>query len=631
MLVGAGVAVAVGGAVGDDFEAGLRRSSGRPLDDPVRRSMEQSFGADLSGVRVHTGPTSKALNESISAKAFTVGSDVHFRDGMPDTSSSSGQHLLAHELTHTLQQGGGGAHRVVDPSAVVIRRWGRSGKAKERAKLGTLKSSVIDPSGAMKGSLGTDKGVDDESVGSGLETGESLTSLTSVGGIVSGQDSYGSSMKKANGSNIGSSGQSEQSANQMGAFTGASDSVAAIITIAKAVKSFREGTDGAEKAGALLDGAHGVMSLTTGVSSTVDSGMKASGKYGVDSDGAAKAAAGSTDTNMALSGITDMFGAVKETFQTVKGIVDLVKKTNEMTDEEKFKASIDVVKHALEAAKSSVSMVKNFLDLCGSTVSAGMIQAVPGLGIAISCADLVVRGYDVAVSVIRRNDMRTRKQDLKTSKLGGAKGKSSKDKARQILADPTASAEDKEAAEEYLTSKGLQWIQQKNLNRAVLKISIAMAKIAGDAATLGGASAPVGIGIKVGALALDIGSSIFRKFKQWARDTTAKSEEARKTKMGADYTKSFWAKVFNTEKTTDAKQKEYNRMVTNVFKMFAALDVAKLATTPPDPAAVTQSDKVMSYVTAMGYSVIALERDVKEDPTGALVRTNMIKAMKKRE
>jgi hypothetical protein len=630
--VGATAVGLEGGAVGDDFEQGLRRSSGRPLGAPVRRSMEQAFGADLSGVRVHTGPTSKALNESISAEAFTVGSDIHFRDGMPDTSSSSGQHLLAHELTHTLQQGGRGAHRAVDPTAAVIRRWwGKSSKAKEQAKLGTLKSSVIDPSGAMKGSLGTAQGVQTDPTGSGLDTGQSLTSLSSVGGIVSGQDSYGSSMKKANGTINGSSGQTDTSANQMGAFTGASDSVAAIITIAKSVKSFKESTDGWDKTGAVLDGAHGAMSLTTGVSSTVDSGMKASGKYGVDSDGAAKAAEGSSEANKGLSGITDMFGAVKETFQTVKGIVELVKKTNEMTDEEKFKASIEVVKHALEAAKSSVSMVKNFLDMCGSTVSAGMIQAVPGLGIAISCADLVVRGYDVAVSVIRRNDMRTRKQDLKTSKLGGAKGKSSKEKARQILADATASAEDKEAAEEYLTSKGLQWVQQKNLNRAILKISIAMTKIAGDAATIGGASAPVGIGLKVGALALDVGAAIFRKFKQWARDTTAESEEARKTKMGSDYTKSFWAKVFNTDKTTDAKQKEYNRMVSNVFKMFAVLDVAKLGATPPDPVAVSQSDKVVSYVTAMGYSVLALERDVKADPTGALVRTNMIKAMKKRE
>jgi hypothetical protein len=72
----------------------------------VRRKMEGAFGADFGGIRIHEGSKASELNNRIQAKAFTVGNDIYFRDGAPDASSRDGQHLLAHELTHTVQQGG---------------------------------------------------------------------------------------------------------------------------------------------------------------------------------------------------------------------------------------------------------------------------------------------------------------------------------------------------------------------------------------------------------------------------------------------------------------------------------------------------------------------------------------------
>ena len=77
-----------------------RRGGGTPLDGSTRDSMEQSFGTSFADVRLHTDAESDALNRSISAKAFTTGSDIFFRK---DT--SPGDHgLLAHELTHVVQQ-----------------------------------------------------------------------------------------------------------------------------------------------------------------------------------------------------------------------------------------------------------------------------------------------------------------------------------------------------------------------------------------------------------------------------------------------------------------------------------------------------------------------------------------------
>jgi len=81
------------------------RGGGQSLDTSVRRKMETAFGANFAGVRIHTDSTADELNHAVNALAFTTGSDIFFRSGMYEPSSSSGQELLAHELTHVVQQG----------------------------------------------------------------------------------------------------------------------------------------------------------------------------------------------------------------------------------------------------------------------------------------------------------------------------------------------------------------------------------------------------------------------------------------------------------------------------------------------------------------------------------------------
>ncbi len=96
-----------GGEVESTVEQSIQaaRGGGRSLDDGVRGSMEGAIGADFSGVRVHTDQKSDALNRSLNARAFTVGSDIFMRSGEYNPGSSGGKELLAHELTHTVQQG----------------------------------------------------------------------------------------------------------------------------------------------------------------------------------------------------------------------------------------------------------------------------------------------------------------------------------------------------------------------------------------------------------------------------------------------------------------------------------------------------------------------------------------------
>ncbi|HEY5960381.1 MAG TPA: DUF4157 domain-containing protein [Polyangiaceae bacterium] len=78
---------------------------GRPLLDSTRSFMEPRFGADFSGVRIHTDPNAAALAREVSAQAFTVGPDIVFGAGRYEPDSAAGQHLLAHELSHVVQQG----------------------------------------------------------------------------------------------------------------------------------------------------------------------------------------------------------------------------------------------------------------------------------------------------------------------------------------------------------------------------------------------------------------------------------------------------------------------------------------------------------------------------------------------
>jgi transcriptional regulator with XRE-family HTH domain len=83
-----------------------KRGSGQALSENVRQPMEQAFGADFSQVKVHTDSESDKLNKSIQAKAFTTGKDIFFKKGEYQPDSKPGQELLAHELTHVVQQNG---------------------------------------------------------------------------------------------------------------------------------------------------------------------------------------------------------------------------------------------------------------------------------------------------------------------------------------------------------------------------------------------------------------------------------------------------------------------------------------------------------------------------------------------
>lgn len=80
---------------------------GQPLADSVRRTLEPGFGHDFSGVRVHDDSKAAESASAVNALAYTVGNHIVFGAGQYSPGTAGGDHLLAHELTHTIQQTGG--------------------------------------------------------------------------------------------------------------------------------------------------------------------------------------------------------------------------------------------------------------------------------------------------------------------------------------------------------------------------------------------------------------------------------------------------------------------------------------------------------------------------------------------
>lgn len=139
-----------GAAVSPEFEGRLdaARSGGRPLPAATRAGMESRFGADFSAVRLHTGPTAERLAAQIGAHAFTSGADIFLGAGQGDTSSAAGRHLLAHELTHVVQQGaatrhgGGESVRGGAGTSVIQRRLNEQAKQQLTQKIAIDETAV---------------------------------------------------------------------------------------------------------------------------------------------------------------------------------------------------------------------------------------------------------------------------------------------------------------------------------------------------------------------------------------------------------------------------------------------------------------------------------------------------------
>lgn len=129
-----------GNTVSSGMESTLKSSkgSGDPLPSSVKGYMEPRFGSDFSNVRLHTGSDATRMNKSLNARAFTHGSDIYFNEGNYNPDTSNGKRLIAHELTHTIQQG------AVQKKGKVRTSSGTSGRHVQRSWYGDAWNAVSD-------------------------------------------------------------------------------------------------------------------------------------------------------------------------------------------------------------------------------------------------------------------------------------------------------------------------------------------------------------------------------------------------------------------------------------------------------------------------------------------------------
>ena len=101
-----------------ESQLGQLQGQGQPMPEALRGMMERGFGRDFSQVRLHTDGTAAEMSSIISAKAFTHGNDIYFGHGQYSPSTTEGQQLVAHELTH-VAQGNGKVAREEDPKSIL--------------------------------------------------------------------------------------------------------------------------------------------------------------------------------------------------------------------------------------------------------------------------------------------------------------------------------------------------------------------------------------------------------------------------------------------------------------------------------------------------------------------------------
>ena len=375
---------------------------GSALRPEVRRSMESAFGADFGDVRVHAGSESAMLNKQLGARAFTAGQDVFFRDGMPDTGSTDGKNLLAHELTHTLQQGG--------VRRMVIRRDDKE-----------LPTGFTPDFTGQTGELTSGH----EKANKGLEGVQGGTS--SIGEFDSANnyrqglaDSHGTHADATSGKQVNN----EQATGKAGPtdqvqadITGAAAGMATfdlVVDISKTIQVFmsNESTK-MDKAQAVLGTAGTGGKAAAGIASAVKAGQNAD--TGSATDIGAKVTA-------EIGGFLTVFSSG---YKIVKQIYELASKEpdDKMSDQEKASAGVEMVKNILELAKGIVEQIGNFMSHLG-TVAAGVLSAAPAIGIAINTMDMIMNGINIGYSWVSWKEMRTDKRASKEALLGAPAAKS---------------------------------------------------------------------------------------------------------------------------------------------------------------------------------------------------------------
>lgn len=454
--------------VASGIESSLRmamRGGGRGLDDNTRYRMEGAFGTNFSGVKIHTDNRSDTLNRSLNARAFTTGQDVFFRRGEYNPGTSSGQELLAHELTHVVQQTGGSGLQRKSSSAGSLKQsppvWPAGGGLAVQLKPATVKKVAHLRSYTGNGSQnepyellkkigpklkkGMELDVDEnESATSKGDDWYKATYKGTDGFIrkekVAFEDEAPDSLEKEDGAfssfgdNAGTIGDgvstvkgglekdelvSDKSLNKMGVASGSLGAISGLISMAQAIKSIKsEDMSKMDVTEGVLEAAGGAAGTAAGVADTVDSAKKLDGDE-------------SWDTGSQITGaVSDGIEAIKSAFSLIKRIYENWNDNDNKIEKsagEKYKERMQMTNDALAAGASAVKTLKGFREALGHDAG-GLSKAVPPLGIAISGANIAVEAYEAIRASRNKGTMQKEKENVVENFKGLSEAKRQKNK-----------------------------------------------------------------------------------------------------------------------------------------------------------------------------------------------------------
>jgi hypothetical protein len=641
--------------------------------------MEQAFQADFSSVKIHTGSQSDQLNRSIQARAFTTGQDIFFRSNEYNPGSTAGQEILAHELTHVIQQNPNRVSRkiyyIAEPNTPVFdyddsrKEVGYKRKASlplntqvrgalrtEYQGIGAKKEKYKKLSSPVDGvvhekKLRTSKkkrlGAWDALEGYSetldvVESGYSFRSSKLDKGELRETDSYGYRVDKAG--NTETSAWQEKHAGE--AVAGTYETVSNIIHIATTLRKWKTRSK-SEKFGDVLDVAHlgakTVASVTKVVDSsskldpdhrgglgdtiTVKGGGRSSATQGgsyetTQSDLAGKVTGNIADFVGLLADAKDIIFKGKKLWETWK---KQRKEENTASKGDVTRAAIDMGMTILTTIKDTISTARNLLfTLENAWIGGGVAASIPGLSIAISGLKIIVSIWNIIKANKHRAKMRLMKQAWKI-KFGAMDHKQAARMKQEIETRKKAgkmTSQDKlylEWIEEYEMQKELQYINRKRIDRQVLHISSALTSIAGDIATLSGVGATAGVGLKAASSVMELGAKGLRALKQWGRNRAAKATSWKITR-----------KIFNKDKNSKAKLAKYEKIADGIYDMVIALaDKADTFKGGQVPYEYPLFKRIRDYIRAVGLSWKVWLHTTSENPDAG--HTAIMKGLAERE
>jgi hypothetical protein len=102
------------------LQSHIMRSSGEEISDSLKEEMESKFGQDFKGVQIHRDMPAQKANEMLQSNAFTTGKNIYFGEGKFSPDTKTGQRLIAHELSHVVQQKQGRQVNVIQPDSKTL-------------------------------------------------------------------------------------------------------------------------------------------------------------------------------------------------------------------------------------------------------------------------------------------------------------------------------------------------------------------------------------------------------------------------------------------------------------------------------------------------------------------------------